>query len=674
MGFKERDAVILFIIIIITSLVKLYFSSYIKAPSVMGDEACYIGFANNIASSLTVYKDDFFSKACPCPAGYPLILSVAFIIAPSFYKAIILVGFINALISSITIIPIYLVIRELSGNSREYYPYVAAAISIVPSILTYFYWTMSENLFILVILYIFYFLIRLSNKIDTRDLIIFGFLNFYAVFTREIGISVNIASLISLFFLFKVNKFGFKNALAYFIYYISACLIPWILWILYRQQRIHRITGYRISSYISVLQGFDNLFLRIYFNEILYLFVATYIVFGVLAFWKISQFLHDRNRPVGIFLLLFILSLLLITATHQTPAVRSRMIYYDYDVLGRYVDPVIPLLFILGFLKLFEQGINLKEFLYQGLIASILVFLVFPVNNYKPPNTPAIYYLIYTGINALIFMAIILFFLVVFYLKYPSKRFGYILILVLVVFSIFSACGYYVWHNKNSASYFIKNQAVVKALKTLWQGTQQQNKVIMDIENGYYNYYYSMWMLPAKADVISGEDSHGRAYKGVVSGNGSLYLITDCILVGENPVVVAEAMGNRVYYIPGNVSDVVYICYENFYPVEKWGRWSGDNSSLLIYVPRDSTYQLGFRLWSFHKERNLRVLVNDGLILEQNISTSPMEINIIAKLKHGKNEIGFDIPDSCQGAVDISKSKDKGCLAFAIGDLSIHPI
>jgi len=671
MNSKKGEALTLLVLVLLLSFAKLYFYLPIKSPSVMGDEACYIGLAHNFATRLSFYTDNFLSKACHYPGGYPLSLSIAFVPSPpTFYEAFSLIKFINALTSSLIIIPIYLILRELADNSRIHCLSFAIAISTIPSVLTYFFRIMSENLFTLIVLLNFYFLIKLTKRIDVKTLMIFGFLNFYAVFTREIGITVNIASLISLLVLLRENNLGFKRSLKSFSTWLFAYLIPTFLWLVYRAQTQERVSGYPTSKYMNALLNSGQLlfFLKLYFNEILYLFVATFVVFGILAFWKMSDLFKDRNkRPIVLFVSALLLLMLLITSTHQLSAFLNPNQSYDYSVLGRYLDPAIPILFILGTIKLLEHKLNLKIFIFFTSLVLTIIFLTFPISGkYKPGIISAIYYLKSAGMEFLIFVVIVFLLLSIFF-SYgkAKKRHLVVFVLLIITTNIFTTSYSYAWYNEASMSHFTRNQEVIDVLKTLSKepGSKQ---IVVYIDHPYWKYYYSMWGLPLHVSIVKDLSNKIREGK-------SFYLITGCILLDQNPL--AQGSMHKVYYVK-NASAIKYICFKNFHKPQHWGRWSIDNSSLILYVPKNSTVLLYFKLSSFYEPRKLKIFINDELVLDQEILTSPTEIRIQAKLKGGKNEIRLFTPDGCQRPVDLPglRSKDERCLAFALRNISISEL
>lgn len=522
MGLSRKELIIILSVVLILTLVKFYFCLGIKTPSVMGDEAVYIVMAHNLVFEKTFYTDNYVGAfRGQYPGGYPLILSVAFLINPNFEEAFRIIQLINCLISSLVFLPIYLALRELTNQDKQSM-YFAFAISTIPSITGYFFWVMSENLFILLVALSFYILIKLTKERSVFLAILFGLINFYAFFTKETGLALNIASLVALLFL--TNK-KFKTLGAF----LATYLFSTILWLAYRAETVNRISGYNTQKYIEVLTSLADpeslfLFLKLFYNEVLYLFVVGYVSFSILGFFGVTDFIREKEkRSISVFFILFTLLLMLITTVHMFLNTKNPG-YYSYDVLGRYIDPVIPILFILGLTKFFKL-LNHRENSIKkiGILFFCIFFLVLftlPVTNYKPINVVAVYYII-KGLLPFSIFSISLFLLIIIILSVKKCDSLIIIILlgVMCIFGSYATSHYYGWYLENQEYFFNKNQDIIIKL---YEIKNSNYKIYLDLKGDradYHYYFYSMWSLPVKTLVKRVEEISDPSFYVITNKN-----------------------------------------------------------------------------------------------------------------------------------------------------------
>lgn len=544
MSLNRKELAILSFLVFAMTLIKFYFCLDIQTPAVMGDEACYIVMAHDFVAYYNFFET--FKNSCPYPGGYPLILSIAFLFNQSFEGAFRIIQLLNCFISSFILIPIYIILRYFKKEQDTLLIPTALMISTVPSIIGYFFWVMSENLFALLVVLSFYLLIKLNEKRSALIAFIFGFINFYAFFTRETGIALNIASIFALLFILERNEI--RNNLKILGSFLAGYLILTIAWILYRINTAGKISGYNVQEYVSgipAITDFSGLlgFLRLFYNEILYIFVAGYIIFTILAFWKIFDFTKKRDtRSIAIFVSVFLLLLTLIATDHMWLAKKNPG-YYDYDVLGRYIDPIIPIIFILGFIKLIEfRGVRkLATLGVLSITTLFLVLLTFPITNYKPTNNVAIYYLLKVNLNTFIFLFLVLLFLVYFFIIFFRSKFKTLAHLLIVVFflvsSLFTTSHYYEWYDNNQKYFFDRNHEIIYLISKI-----SLNSVYLDLSDrgersSYHFYFYSLWSLPKK--IVSSK------FEKIT--NEEFYIITDKDLL-TCEILSSSKFGYKLYY------------------------------------------------------------------------------------------------------------------------------
>lgn len=672
-SIRKNNMLIISCLVIALTIIKLYFYIPIKTPIIMCDEGCYIGLASNFAREFSFYSDNFFGKNCLYPAGYSTILSVAFFIYPSFYQAFDMIKLINCLVSSLVIVPTYLIFRELLDfKDRKALLLLALAVSTIPSVIGYFFWIMSENLFTLLVLFIFFLLIKLTKSENSKIALIFGFLNFYAFFTRDIGIAINLASLLSLIVFLRDAKVKYKKGIKILSSYLLGYLIPLIVWLGYRSQIRGQFVAYNTSGYLGavIFDDFNEFskFLNLFFNEILYIFVVTFIIFGILAFWKLFEFIKDsRKRSLSVFVFISLISFLVVTTAHMYLNLGKSE--WDYNVLGRYIDPLMPLVYILGFVKLLEY-LRYRNIRKSGILSILTIFMLFliyfkfPVDNYKPPNTVAIYYLKTVGIDFFIWITLAMFLILnLFGYKIKYRASFIIIIFLVIIVNIFLTSHYYDWYLRASDSKYKNTNEIIKELKVY-----NENEFYMLHASASRPFYYSMWAIPKTIVSIKPEE--------IWNIDRPFILITDCPIPKEDGSVELN-VGDRLYRIHDTSAIQFLVKFYNFYYPEKWGRWSPNDSAIEIYSSKNSVGLLKLKLSSFYKPRDLEIYANDKLILQQKIpSSAKEEIEIVLQLKKGVNKIRFFTPDGCQRPSDIPelKNPDKRCLSFAVFELSINSL
>ncbi|MEM0481263.1 MAG: hypothetical protein QXQ14_03745, partial [Candidatus Aenigmatarchaeota archaeon] len=111
---------------------------------------------------------------------------------------------------------------------------------------------------------------------------------------------------------------------------------------------------------------------------------------------------------------------------------------------------------------------------------------------------------------------------------------------------------------------------------------------------------------------------------------------------------------------------------KNFFEEEKYEkgnfRWFSFSGKIRILVSKNDSYAISFDVWSYNRNRTLKILLDNNIIKILNISTSKTKVNLLLYLSEGEHIISFDT-DSCE-----FPKNDLRCLSAAIGNFQIKEL
>ena len=372
-------------------LLKALLSLKFQSPWFLPDELAYSKTA----------ADLFGSVHSGLPRGYPFFLSIAYLSSDDMVVVYHSMLLINSFISSLIIFPSYFILNKYC--SRDFAFMGAITIATLPSLTLYTFLIMSENLFVPLFVFSIWFLLE-AYETKKPFLIVLAISSVsLLLFTRHTGIFMLAAMAFSLIYYLLFGKLSkdvrqkvlSKRTFIFFIVLVISSLALFGL-VLTGSDRIHYINwfNYRANEYG---QMFLNLFgdvnsLKDYLvllqNEIGYLIVASYFIFFYLAVkffsalffasgWFTSLVKERRQalKSVGIYYLLS--SVILILTTTMSVYNEER------EIVGRYIDPIIPGLFLFGLVGVYQmheasEKPNYKTAIILASIFSIIFFFNFP--------------------------------------------------------------------------------------------------------------------------------------------------------------------------------------------------------------------------------------------------------------------------------------------------------
>jgi len=370
----------IFVFYLIIVLLKILLSSLIPSPSIFSDDYVYMKLARSFFFdfNFTIHQ----AAVDIYPPLYPMLLSISYLFKDMtiIYP---LMKIINALVSSLIIIPAFLLSKEFFTEKKALV--IALLISFIPSNFSFSPYIMSENLFYPLSLFTLYFIYKSFLEKGYKYNILAGVFLALSYLTRTIAINMVGALVISYFILFFIGKMN--KLLVIKKLFISFCLFlviisPWmirnfylygfdlkLLFGPYAQSALNIVTEFKLTNYIIKFLVYIS-----------YLILASLIIFP----FKLMSIFNKKNLNFLILFVPLLITTLAIVANHG-----SRVVFFEWFTgryIGRYVDFLLPLIYIGGFIGAERIKIINKTtvaiFSFFLVIGSLLTLhALFPLNN-----------------------------------------------------------------------------------------------------------------------------------------------------------------------------------------------------------------------------------------------------------------------------------------------------
>ena len=370
----------LFIFYLAIVLLKILLSLLIPSPSIFSDDYVYIKLARSFFFDFNFTIHGVAVDVYP--PLYPMLLSISYLFKDMtiIYP---LMKVINALVSSLIIIPAFLLSKEFFNEKKSLI--IALFISFIPSNFSFSPYIMSENLFYPLSLFTLYFIYKSFLENGYKYNVLAGVFLALSYLTRTIAINIVgalVVSYVILFFIGKINRSlivkKFFVSFCFFIVIIS----PWmirnfylygfnlkLLFGPYAQSALNIVTKFKLMNYIIKFLVYIS-----------YLILASLIIFP----FKLTSIFNKKNLNFLILLIPLLIATLVIAANHG-----SRVVFFEWFTgryIGRYVDFLLPLIFIGGFIgaeriKVINKA-TVAIFSFFLVIGSLLTLRsLFPLNN-----------------------------------------------------------------------------------------------------------------------------------------------------------------------------------------------------------------------------------------------------------------------------------------------------
>jgi hypothetical protein len=331
------------------------------------------------------------------PPLYPVLLSAAYVFRDMQWVYIAM-QMINALISSLVIFPAWLLCREFFENKKALQ--LAFLCSILPFSFSFSPYIMAENLFFPLFLFSFYFLYKSFADESIRWDILAGISTALLFLTKINGaFIIPAAGIVFVISLFRKQFFQIKKKIVMIISFILVYL-PWMIRNIslfgLNFSQILGLGGYYSEAEFIAKPGFPIFgFLLWIFLYAGFLILASGIIpstffCGVFSRKPIKEKKNEGRQIFTILLLISIVFTFVIGAYHNATSPSYSFSWLPGRPMGRYVDFLIPLLLIGGFLGICDEKVDRKELIKKTRIcfgallvmASLLtIFPLLPANN-----------------------------------------------------------------------------------------------------------------------------------------------------------------------------------------------------------------------------------------------------------------------------------------------------
>ncbi len=373
---KEIKTLILSYIIFV--LVKSILVYFIPTPSEFSDGYFYSKAAREISQGNLMYIQPL----------YPITLSIAYI-ANNMEVIYFLMKFINVILSSLIIFPVYFLSREFLNHKDSII--ISIIISIISAVFIFPSFIMSENLFYPLFMFTIFFLFKAFNSNTRKYFILAGIFLALSYLTRTVGAVLVLVSFLVYLFFFREIKL--RNII--YLYFTALIIVlPWLIYnIKHFGFSLETLIGKQNLIGISLadkIGPFANWFI-LYFG---YLTLASGIFFTIyfLCGIKIKE---KKFKTLFLISSVTVILFLLFAANHSSSVLFS---YHDspfslftYRPVGRYIDTVLPLIFLVGFIVYKKNEIKDLIIKRSAIVLSIVLAIstqltlapLFPINNHS---------------------------------------------------------------------------------------------------------------------------------------------------------------------------------------------------------------------------------------------------------------------------------------------------
>lgn len=371
-------------------LVKSILSYFIPAPSIFSDEYLYAKMARSFFNfgSFSVHG----IATHQYPPLYPIILSISYIFS-NMKVVYVVMKVINAAVSSLVIFPAFFMAKEFLSEKKSLL--LAVLVSVLPSNFAFTPFLMAENLFYPLFLFSVYFIYKsFTNQEYKWDVLAGIFIGLSYLAKASAIILVGVVGIVFLIEILRKKRFVEslkKKVVLGFMALIA--ILPWLI----RNGVLFGFTPKGIlgmyihsATYATTIHHSFGKFLVWMVLQFGFLILASGVLFYLTSLFAA----RDKRDKVRIFLiisLITIINTLIIPANNNSKANPHYFSWLTGRPFGRYIDMVLPLILIAGFIgfKFFEDK-KYSRLLMNGVIVSSLVLLfssqislfpLFPVNN-----------------------------------------------------------------------------------------------------------------------------------------------------------------------------------------------------------------------------------------------------------------------------------------------------
>jgi hypothetical protein len=483
----------------------------------------------------------------------------------------------------------------------------------------------------------------------------------------------------------------------------------------YIEMELYKLVSYSID-FVNIFISISSLnkFLLLLLHELEYLIITSYfavfltaalflsyvlnitrgISLNVIDYDNLTELRRDKALKSSIIYFLFsgialvIAVVLFMYQMMQNLPEGYSLLYLcnrdDFQLMGRYIDPLVPAIFLFGLIGLNRINGQKIEKRCKAIFALIIIYLAtcslfsltFPFATNK--EVFPIHYLRYLESMMptwAIVPVILPLFLVGLYLSLYSSRYRSILLLIAIIFSIIISI-HTIPQELAASRGFQDNNQIGSYLERF---SNDSSLILMDKEDDMRDRV----MLPftkfwAKGKVVTHYTAKDPS--GVYSdyARNASYIISSKILPYQS--LAFSTKGYRLYKptrIMDNASFYGIDKTEGWHYMELWNglpaNWMKSNATLTVYSDRDLQATLSFNVLSFNSNGRLQIFYNDTLAAQAIVPTNFIAMSVPIDLKSGTNQVRFNVPEGCNRPLDILalNSSDDRCLSVGIQNLTI---
>ncbi|MCJ7443820.1 MAG: hypothetical protein MUO26_04710 [Methanotrichaceae archaeon] len=376
-------------------------------------------------------------------------------------------------------------------------------------------------------------------------------------------------------------------------------------------------------------------------------------------------------------------ALILITVIHMLP--RAAAGDSQYLIFGRYIDPIVPLIFLMSFIGFYmilenKNVITNIIILKLGIIyflMTLFLIIAFPFEDYKYPNVSAVYYIWANSVEKifselepyLLLLLISLASWAFFYWSLKIKNYNYLIIYIIIISILIS-----IPMVSKSMLLSAESNKVNEIGKYLEHRANENTTIIMDDENLDLSMFYRIIFW---TDAQVKNESINLNSLSAEKSAGIKYLVSKKELPFQK--IIISRSGYAIYDI--TTERYCRFCLgsiDGFYDIESWGgiptQWIKDGALLYIYLNKNASVDLNFRAKSFRVPRIIQIEIEDNQVAGIAVPNNNfIQIAVPLQLIKGYNIIKFRVPEGCERSMDWEvESKDSRCLSMAIRGILVN--
>ncbi|MBI4159045.1 glycosyltransferase family 39 protein [Candidatus Woesearchaeota archaeon] len=479
---------------------KILLVSIIPAPSAFSDSYIYSKMAQSFFNSGEFSIHGVATSLFP--PLYPIFLSISYVFK-DMEKVFFLMKIINVILSTLIFIPAYLLAKEFFEKKKS--AIIALLVSIIPSSFAFSGYLMAENLLYPLFLTSFYLIYKSFNSESYKFNILAGIFIGLSFLTKVTALVLLILTF--LYLIYKLSIKQVKKKAILFLFFILT-ILPWFI-------RNGRLFGFNFQGLTGHYAKEASLTLNLFQAmpnagswTLLYIsFLA--LASGVLFFLMSFNTVFSKDKKVRDFSLLVFAGVLILAIIIAIPNIKA-VSFYDTILpwllgrpVGRYIDLVLPLTILLGFIGFQEYEKNRSYFGISFLITSffvifgstLLFFPLFPVNNISLTWIGVLNSIInplfergleetsFSLINYIILTALLsLILLFIGYLHYSKKLILKEILPFIFIFFIISSLGVYSINYYDSSKYWYNGDLMKSGL---WLNGRDQGEYSVLIDERY---------------------------------------------------------------------------------------------------------------------------------------------------------------------------------------------